>query len=135
MEGTGNSACKAATLIGEKGPLGETLRASGLTMAGKIQNLSLGDGVDEGRDVVRGARGVNMHGGLQGRCAEANGINMDKLGRRLEACPQSFIPDYGRRFQTQAGIWLVSTVDGGRCPRGGSASSHAAAGPVRPRRW
>lgn len=56
-----------------------------------------------------------MHGGMQGEYPEANGIKMDKLGTRMEACPQSFIRDYGRRFQIQAEIWLVSTgvVHGG----------------------
>lgn len=52
-----------------------------------------------------------MHGGMQGEYTEANGIKMDKLGTRLEACPQSFTRDYGRRFQIQAEIWLVSTEE------------------------
>lgn len=110
----GPGACKAATLIGGERPLGKSLRASGFTMVGKIQNPSLGDGVDEGR-YVRGGRGVNMHGGLQGSYAEANGIKMGKRGTRPEACPRSFIHDYGRRFQIQAEIcWCRRGLSAGR---------------------
>lgn len=54
VEGAGNSAWKATTLIDGKVLLPEGLRASGLTMVAKIQDPSLGDGVDEGR-YVRGA--------------------------------------------------------------------------------
>lgn len=77
VEGAGNSAWKATTLIDGKVLLPEGLRASGLTMVAKIQDPSLGDGVDGGRP--RRGGGASSHSAANARKATTLGAKRVKV--------------------------------------------------------